>query len=43
MGFKDTVWKIKTKAEAEILLNEMKRMGWVKSYALAGGTEGVRG
>jgi hypothetical protein len=34
MGLKDTAQKIKTKAEAEILLNEMKRMGWVKSYAL---------
>jgi hypothetical protein len=25
----------KTEAEAEILLHEMKRMGWIKSYVLA--------
>jgi hypothetical protein len=34
MGIKDMARRIKTKAEAEILLNEMKRMEWVKSYAL---------
>jgi integrase len=35
MGLKDLARKIKTKAEAETLLREMKRMGWIKSYALA--------
>jgi len=34
LSLKDTARKIKTKAEAEILLKEMKRMGWVKSYVL---------
>jgi integrase len=34
LALKDVARKIKTKAEAEILLEEMKRMGWVKSYAL---------
>jgi len=35
LGLKDLARKIKTKAEADILLGEMKRMGWIKSYALA--------
>jgi len=34
LSLKDTVKKIKTKTEAEILLNEMKRNGWIKSYVL---------
>ena len=34
LSFKDTARQIKTKAEAEILLKEMKRMGWIKSYVL---------
>jgi len=34
LPLKDTARKIKTKAEAEILLREMKRMGWIKSYVL---------
>ena len=34
LSLKDTARKIKAKAEAEILLKEMKRMGWIKSYAL---------
>jgi integrase len=36
MAIKDVARKIKTKAEAEILLEGMKRMGWIKSYVLAG-------
>jgi integrase len=35
LSLKDTARKIKTKAEAETLLKEMKRMGWVKSYITA--------
>jgi hypothetical protein len=35
LSLKDTARKIKTKAEAEILLEEMKRMGWIKSYVLS--------
>ena len=35
LGLKDFARKIKTKTEAEILLYEMKRMGWIKSYVLA--------
>jgi len=35
LSLKDTVRKIKTIAEAEILIEEMKRAGWVKSYVLA--------
>jgi integrase len=35
MAIKDAARKIKTKAEADILLEEMKRMGWVKNYVLA--------
>ena len=34
LSFKDTARKVKTKVEAEILLEEMKRMGWIKSYVL---------
>jgi len=34
MSLKDTARKIKTKAEAEILIEEMKRLGWIKSYVL---------
>jgi len=34
LSIKDTARQIKTKDEAEILLKEMKRMGWVKSYVL---------
>jgi integrase len=34
-SLKDTARKIKTKAEAEILIEEMKRAGWIKSYVLA--------
>jgi integrase len=34
LAYKDAAKKIKTKAEAEILLKEMKRMGWIKSYVL---------
>ena len=34
LSLKDTVRQIKTKSEAEILLKEMKRMGWIKSYVL---------
>jgi len=34
LSLKDTARKIKTKPEAEILLEEMKRMGWIKSYVL---------
>jgi hypothetical protein len=34
LALKDTARKIKTKAEAETLLDEMKRMGWIKSYVL---------
>jgi len=36
LSLKDTARKIKTKAEAEILIGEMKRLGWVKSYVMAG-------
>jgi hypothetical protein len=35
LALKDVARKIKTKAEADTLLGEMKRMGWVKSYVLA--------
>jgi hypothetical protein len=35
LAHKDVARKIKTKAEAEILLKEMKRMGWIKSYVLS--------
>jgi integrase len=35
MAHKEIARKIKTKAEAEILLKEMKRMGWIKSYVLS--------
>jgi integrase len=35
LAIKDVARKIKTKTEAEILLDEMKRMGWIKSYVLA--------
>jgi hypothetical protein len=34
MAIKDVARKIKTKAEAEMLLEGMKRMGWIKSYVL---------
>jgi integrase len=34
LSLKDAARKIKTKAEAEVLLNEMKRIGWIKSYVL---------
>ncbi|MDR3019775.1 MAG: site-specific integrase, partial [Treponema sp.] len=34
LAIKDIPRKIKTKAEAEILLEGMKRMGWIKSYVL---------
>jgi len=34
LALKDVAQKIKTKAEAEILLSEMKRTGWIKSYVL---------
>jgi integrase len=35
LALKDVARKIKTKAEAEILLVELKRAGWIKSYVLA--------
>jgi integrase len=35
LALKDVARKIKTKAEAEILIEEMKRTGWIKSYVLA--------
>jgi hypothetical protein len=35
LALKDVARKIKTKAEAETLLNEMKRTGWIKSYVLS--------
>jgi integrase len=35
LALKDVARKIKTKAEAEILLVEIKRMGWIKSYVLS--------
>ncbi|MDR0494472.1 MAG: site-specific integrase, partial [Treponema sp.] len=35
LSLKDAARKIKTKAEAETLLNEMKRVGWIKSYVLS--------
>jgi integrase len=34
LALKDVARKIKTKTEAETLLEEMKRMGWIKSYVL---------
>ncbi|WP_461256090.1 tyrosine-type recombinase/integrase [Treponema sp. R80B11-R83G3] len=34
LSIKDTARKIKTKAEAEILIEELKRTGWIKSYVL---------
>ena len=34
LALKDVARKIKTKPEACILLEEMKRMGWIKSYVL---------
>ena len=34
LSLKDTARKIKTMGEAEMLLTEMKRMGWIKSYVL---------
>jgi hypothetical protein len=34
LSLKDAARKIRTKSEAEILLKEMRRMGWIKSYAL---------
>jgi len=34
LSLKDTARQIKTKEEAEILLKELKRLGWVKSYVL---------
>jgi integrase len=34
LSLKDVAKKIKTEAEAETLLAEMKRLGWVKSYVL---------
>ncbi|MDR0448386.1 MAG: site-specific integrase, partial [Treponema sp.] len=36
MALKDVARKIKTKTEAETLLEEMKRMGWIKNYVLTG-------
>jgi integrase len=35
LSLKDAARKIKTKDEAETLLNEMKRVGWIKSYVLS--------
>jgi hypothetical protein len=35
LSLKDTARKIKTKAETEILIEEMKKVGWIKSYVLA--------
>jgi hypothetical protein len=35
LALKDVARKIKTKTEAEILLEEIKRMGWIKSYVLS--------
>jgi hypothetical protein len=35
LSFKDTARKIETVAEAEIILKELARQGWVKSYVLA--------
>ena len=35
LSLKDTARKIKTITEAEILIEEMKRAGWIKSYVLA--------
>jgi len=32
LSLKDVVRKIKTEAEVEIILSELKRLGWVKSY-----------
>ena len=34
LSLKDVVRRVKTKDEAEILLTELKRFGWVKSYVL---------
>ena len=34
LSLKDVARKIKTKAEAEIILSELKRFGWLKSYVL---------
>jgi integrase len=34
LALKDVARKIKTKSEAEILLEEIKRTGWIKSYVL---------
>jgi integrase len=38
LALKDVARKIKTRAEAEMLLEEIKRMGWIKSYVLAEST-----
>jgi integrase len=35
LALKDTVRNIETKIEAEIILKELRRQGWVKSYVLA--------
>jgi hypothetical protein len=35
LALKDTVRKRTTKTEAEILLEEMKQTGWIKSYVLS--------
>jgi hypothetical protein len=34
LSLKDVARKIKTEAEAEIILTELKRFGWLKSYVL---------
>ena len=34
LSLKDVARKIKTKEEADIMLSELKRFGWVKSYVL---------
>ena len=36
LSFKDTVQKIKKEKEAELILTELKRLGWVKSFVLNG-------
>jgi len=36
LTLKETARKVKTKEEAQIILNELKRHGWIKSYVLKG-------
>jgi len=36
LTLKDTVRKIKTPEEAQVILDELRRLGWIKSYVMKG-------